>query len=250
MPQILWKIVYKVMRSSNSRKNLRIKSGQCEHLKWNVSVTDSRYLLGTYEPELAKIVEREVKEGKRFVDIGANAGYFTLLAARNNPEIAHLAIEPFPENVALLKEHLFINDFANTKVLQVAVSDEVGEVEFSDSGNLAANTYKTESTIFRGNKIKVKTTTLTELAKSNDLDAECFIKIDVEGAELDVLQGGIDYLQKFHPDIVLATHDNHVKGVKDKCLNLLEGIGYQITALEDIKIDGQEDFICTAAATK
>ena len=214
-------------------------------VKWSVAIPDSRYLLGVYEEDLGLRIKQAVLDGKRFVDIGANAGYFSLLASNfGNDSLRHIAVEPFPENVVLLKKHLAENNVENVEIEELAISDRTGELEFSNSGNLAANTYKSESSIFSDQRIKVKTASLDNFAEQKGLDGNCFLKIDVEGAEFDVLVGGKKYLTTHHPDLVLATHDNHVKGVKKDCLNFLIEIGYQINVLDDIKIDGQEDFLC------
>lgn len=246
MSNLINRILLKARRSFGSQKLLKIKKGVLKGVKWSVAVPDNRYILGVYEEDLGLRIKKAVSEGKRFVDIGANAGYFSLLASNfGSDSVRHLAVEPFPENVALLKKHLTVNNMQNVEVKELAVSDRTGELEFSNSGNLAANTYKSESSIFTDQLIKVKTTSLDALADHKGLDGNCFLKIDVEGAEFDVLRGGKKYLTTHHPDVVLATHDNHVKGVKKDCLDFMTEIGYQINVLDDIKIDGQEDFLCT-----
>ncbi len=245
MAKTFSKIRYKLLRGLNSSRLLSIQEGPIKGFKWSVSVPDSRYLLGNYESALADIVIDEISAGKRFVDIGANAGYFSLIAGKTSgAETKHLAVEPFPENIKLLRGHLENNDIKNVEFAQLAVADVTGTIEFSDSGNLAANTYKSESSVFRDNKIKVEATTLNDLAKKYHLNANCFIKIDVEGAEYDVLVGGQDFLVEFSPNLLLATHDCHVDGVKKQCLDFLEKIGYSWSTVEDEKISGQEDFLC------
>jgi FkbM family methyltransferase len=165
--------------------------------KWNSSIIYSRCIIGNYEPNLTGIIKKEVIAGKVFVDIGANAGYFSLLASKYGKDsVKHFAVEPIPENITLLTAHLKINNVKNVEISQLAISDKVGEIEFYNSNNLAANTYKKESSMFRNNDvIVVKTVDLNTFAIQNNLGSNCFIKIDVEGAELDVLKGGLDYLK-------------------------------------------------------
>ncbi|MGV6861812.1 MAG: FkbM family methyltransferase [Putridiphycobacter sp.] len=212
---------------------------------WNVSIPDSRYIIGNYEPNLADVIKGEMEKGKQLIDIGANAGYFSILASNyGDKSIEHFAFEPMPENLNLLKQHIKANHINNIKVYGFALSDKNGEIEFSNSKNLAANTYKQESSMFRGEKIKVKTIQLDSFEDKDLVAKNCFLKIDVEGAELDVLNGAKKFLEVNKPNLLLATHDCHVKNVKRDCLIFLENLGYSCQVLDDIKIDGQEDFLC------
>lgn len=245
MQQFILKAVLKILRAVRLSINFTVKSGMMKSAKWNSLIPDSRYILGTYEPNLALVIKNEVEQGKRLIDIGANAGYFSLLASKyGNKQLTHIAVEPMPENIHFLKQHIKINLADNIEIYQLAISDKIGEIEFSNSGNLAANTYKKESSMFKDDTIVVKTIDLNTFALKNKLDSNCFIKIDVEGAELDVLKGGLEFLKQHKPTLLLATHDCHVKDVKKDCLDLITSIGYKYQVLDDIKIDGQEDFLC------
>ncbi|UKN01235.1 FkbM family methyltransferase [Paracrocinitomix mangrovi] len=237
------------MRTAGVKSNLKIRRGPMKGVKWSTMVPDSRYLLGIYESDLTEKIISAVTDGKRLVDIGANAGYFSLVASKyGHKELSHIAAEPFPANVQLIQEHLKINNISNVVIEASAIADKNGEVEFSNTDNLAANTYKSESSIHKENLIKLNAIDLNTLSEKYDLKDNCFMKIDVEGAEFDVLQGGKAYLEKFHPEIVLATHDCHVKGVKEKCLNFLMDLGYSCQPIIDEKpIPGQEDFLCSFA---
>jgi len=244
MKNILLKIRLKIQRKLNPNKFKKIQSGFLKGKLWKIGIPDSRYIIGNYEPELSKIIFNETQLGKQFVDIGANAGYFSLLASQySNKKV--ISIEPMPENVQFLNEHIKMNKINNIEVLPIAISDKNGEIEFSNSDNLSANTYKKESVMFKGEGIKVQTISLQELAERNSLDSNCFIKIDVEGAEFDVLEGGKDFLKKHHPNLMVATHDCHLAGVKEKCIQILTELGYTTTPIKEEKeILGQEDFYC------
>lgn len=222
---------------------LRILSGPLKGYLWNKRISDPRYIIGIYETNQARLIIDHLGSSKRFVDIGANAGYYTLLASKYSPA-RHLALEPLPSNFARLKEHCRLNEVKHVDFLEAAVSASNGTVEFSDSGNDAANTYKTESTIYNDATITVKTLTLDQLASDYKLDGNVVLKIDVEGAEADVLEGGMNYLKSYHPVLLLATHDCHVAGVKEKCLEILKTLNYECKLVQDSKISGQDDFLC------
>ncbi|MBK9593250.1 MAG: FkbM family methyltransferase [Crocinitomicaceae bacterium] len=117
---------------------------------WTHEISDLRYLTGDYEPEIAQYISKKVSDGFSFIDIGANAGYYSLLAASKakDPSQVIVAIEPMEQNIAQIKNHIVLNKLSQIKVLPVAVSDSDRELEFSATSNLAANTYNSESDFY------------------------------------------------------------------------------------------------------
>ncbi|MBK9593251.1 MAG: FkbM family methyltransferase [Crocinitomicaceae bacterium] len=94
---------------------------------------------------------------------------------------------------------------------------------------------------------------ITQNLTSIPLDTICreysfkniLLKIDVEGAEFDVLTGGINFIKTHKPEIILATHDCHVPGIESKCLRLLQQLNYTYKSIDDNKfIKGQADYLC------
>ena len=247
MRDLIFKIYFKILRFFKINITISIKNGPLKGTKWHVSIPDNRYILGNYEPEMSRLIESAITStNRKLVDIGANAGYFSLLAGKlGDLHANHIAIEPNPKNIQLLKSHFEINNIDNVKIEALAVSNISGTIQFSDTDNLAANTYKSESSIYKEKTISVKSNTLDYLAEKYSLNEQCIIKIDVEGAELDVLKGGLVYIKEYHPHILLATHNCHVKNVEEDCLSLLDSLGYKADLIEDNKIPGQSDFYCT-----
>ena len=239
----IYKLIIKIVRIVNPDKMIKIKSGYLKNKLWSISIPDSRYVMGTYEPKLADIIVRELRSGKQFVDIGANSGYFTMLAATISSKQV-IAIEPIPGNLKILSNHLRINNINNVKLCEQALSLTTGDVQFSLTKNLAANTYKEESPLYKKseNKLIVSTSSLSDFSRDFSLDSNSFLKIDVEGAEFDVLKGGEDFIKRYHPDMMLATHNCHVDGVRERCLQFLDELGYTWVEIEDDKIEGQADF--------
>ncbi|MEL7466490.1 MAG: FkbM family methyltransferase [Pseudomonadota bacterium] len=128
----------------------------------------------------------EIVSGKRvhFVDIGANAGIYSVLAARSAAEgSAFIAYEPNPVMIARLKRNLALNGLDHVAVREVALGAEEGEVEFYTRGNLGQS-----STIKEGLRVqsvlKVRQETLPDVYRA-DLSAfdVSYIKIDIEGSE-------------------------------------------------------------------
>lgn len=127
-----------------------------------------------------------LKPGDVFVDIGANIGYFTIYAGlRVGPHGQVHAVEPDPENIALLRANLELNGLTNVQVHQTAISDSSGEARlFRASFNSGAHSLFQKNDHSGG--LKVPVARLDEL-----LDGERppkLVKIDVQGAECYVLR--------------------------------------------------------------
>ncbi|MEM6263208.1 MAG: FkbM family methyltransferase [Bacteroidota bacterium] len=234
---------------SASDTDLKIKAGPLKGYKWSLSIDNNKYLIGIYETDMAEKFHKYVKPGSVVFDVGANAGYFTMLSGMLTGNTGKVyAFEPMPANLSLLNHHLSANEVTNVEVISKALSNQKGEVQFTNSDNLAANTYVADSPMFQQSSgtITVETISMDELLEENpEVRPPNLIKIDVEGAELDVLKGARKTFLNHRPILFLATHDCHIPGIKQECFNFLEGIGYQIDEIKDDKIDGQEDVIAT-----
>jgi FkbM family methyltransferase len=149
----------------------------------------SHYLLedGRWEPLETGIVESELKEGDVVLDIGANIGYYTLLASRRvGPSGRVFAFEPDPRNFALLRKNLRANGCTNVHVERKAVSDCSGTIRlYLDKLN------KGDHTIYDvggRHAIEVGAVRLDDYFSGSAGKID-LIKIDVQGAEGKVLRG-------------------------------------------------------------
>lgn len=150
------------------------------------------------EPEhkLCKYLVNELSESDTFFDIGANYGFYTLLA-QNFGAKAH-AFEPNPEIYELLEQTFSGKNAIGVKINQIALADTVGEVNFFDTskaghsgrGTIIFDTTEDISSFLRARR--VFTTTLDQYVE--EFGRPTFIKLDVEGAELAVINGGIKTL--------------------------------------------------------
>src|SRR5688572_10781582 len=139
---------------------------------------------------------------------------------------AHVyAFEPLPRNIHFLKEHLRINRVSNVEIIQAAVGEVNGETFFDDTTGSAMGRLSPEG------KLKVRTVSIDELIAAGQLQTPHCLKIDVEGAEADVLAGAETTLKAFHPKIFLATHGLRVH---QECCDLLKSSGYQLNAVGSI----------------
>jgi FkbM family methyltransferase len=171
----------------------------------------ARIWLGFYEPETSDLLRTLVFPGATVYDIGANVGVHTLLAARLAGEAGRvIAFEPLPRNLAYLREHTRLNRLANVEVVAAAVTDDVGKQSFDEGGSPSMGRLGSGA-------LTVDVVSLDSFGGDPDV-----IKIDVEGAEVEVLRGAQDLLRRATPSVILALHDDNGPA----CLSLLTEAGY------------------------
>jgi FkbM family methyltransferase len=166
-----------------------------------------------YEPDVANLLVKVLAEGDVVADVGANIGFFTVLASILVGATGRVvAFEPSAENVERLRANLVYNDCKNVTVIEKAVTDQVGEVEFFiNSGNSGGHAlwdigqwpgYTEEN----GTPVRVAVpaTTLDAEWEQLRLPAPKVIKIDAEGADQRVLEGASDLLAREKPRFVVA----------------------------------------------
>lgn len=215
----------------NRRTPIRIKGGPLKGKVWSYGGdSNNTYILGNYEIELINLLTPFLKVGDVVVDCGAHEGYFSLIIQSRvgNTGQVH-CIEAMPSNCDILQRNLSLNSADNIFLHRTAIGNEIGTVEFSASPNSYANTYMTSSVVHAKHPhIEVPISTLDRLCDLGEIPTPDFIKIDIEGAEYEALLGMKNVLQQAHPTLHLATHDIHYPGVRQKSLNLLIELGYQL----------------------
>jgi FkbM family methyltransferase len=200
--------------------------GRLRGKRWLTGSLTHGCWLGSYESGKQKVFEALITPGSAVFDIGANVGYYTLLASVLAGESGHVyAFEPVPRNLRYLRRHIALNQLSNVTVMDSAVSDVTGRSRFSVSGSSAIGSLSEQG------EIEVATLALDDLDAAQGVRAKSHLKIDVEGAELKVLRGAEAFLKTWRPSILLATHGPDVHMA---CCRFLLGIGYDIGS-----VDGQ-----------
>jgi FkbM family methyltransferase len=141
------------------------------------------------------------KEAGKFVflDIGANIGSYSVSMMDICDEI--IAFEPHPFTAKRCKMNFLLNNFNELNVKQLALSDEVGKIHFSDYGGSS-----TVNHILSDNSgIEVEVTTLDKFVIDNNfsIDKDYIIKVDVEGFEEQVFKGGKNFLTNYNINAVV-----------------------------------------------
>jgi FkbM family methyltransferase len=190
---------------------------------------ECEFSLETHEPDVTALLRKLIQPGFKVIDVGAHIGYFTLLISRLvGREGKVFALEPLPNNVKRLKEHLSRNNCSqNTKVLELAAADYDGEEQFLEFGfatvGRLASTGLFVSDKPRG-RMTVKCRSLDSLLSEGCIESPDFVKIDVEGAELWVLKGMENLIKIHKPKLLVEMHD---KKIAEDIINFLENKGYK-----------------------
>lgn len=136
-----------------------------------------------------------------FVDVGASTGIYSLKAARHyGDQGTVLALEPHPEVAAVLAKNIAENGFRNIRLRRVCAGAESG-VQSLWMNEGKPNQFSLVRRVDNAPSMQVEVVTLDELFKSESLTALDFMKVDVEGAERDVLLGASSLIEKYRPII-------------------------------------------------
>lgn len=221
--QFAGKLIRSFLRPA-SRRSGRILGGPLRGTKWMPSSMHLSCWLGIYEAEKAQCCCRLVKPGAILLDLGANVGYFTLLAAGLvGPAGRVWAFEPLDANVRLLKQHLVLNGVRNATLIRGAVADYCGTASFDDSlGGVASRLSKQGTS-------RVPVFSIDSLVQQRTIHAPDYMKIDVEGAEMSVLRGAQETLAATHPTLFIDTHGEMIH---QECLAFLAQLGYSLEPLD------------------
>jgi FkbM family methyltransferase len=217
------KVLRLPLRLLPSGMTVPILQGPLRGKKWILGSQRHAFWLGSYERHLQKLIARELKKGSTFYDIGANVGFYSLLASFLVAPGKVFAFEPLPTNVSFLRRHLALNAIRNVEVLEMALSDETGTAKFQAEQTRAMGRLDA-----RGN-LCVKMSSLDAILQSGEISPPDCIKMDIEGAEFRALIGAKLCFEKYKPKLLLATHG---KEVHENCCQLLRSWNYEVRVVE------------------
>ena len=203
--------------------------------KLRVNTSDKLILLETWKTDSYINEAFNIKKDDVVVDIGANIGAFSILAAKNASNGKVFAYEPNKENYGLLLKNKALNNSNNLFISNSAIARKKGRINlFISKLNYGAHSiYETESK----NSIKVDSITLKDIFAMNNLRKIDYLKIDAEGAEYDIILKTPPELIRRVGKIVLEYHDyldaahNHIE-LKER----LENNGFKVETSKNILI--------------
>jgi FkbM family methyltransferase len=184
---------------------------------------------GVWEPLETMLFEGEIEAGDIVVDVGANVGYYTLIAANKvGPQGRVYAFEPDPDAFALLQANIELNALTNVVAIDKALAAEPGRMElFRSSSNLGDHRLYDPGD--GRTAVTVEVTTMdAALADVRGID---LIKIDTQGAECSILAGAGAVLERERDaGIIMEYTPKFIRAFGQEpaaCLKRLEGLGFE-----------------------
>ena len=198
-----------------------ILQGSAKGIRWIAGSGLHSMWMGLFEIDKQRILQNLPLSGTTVIDIGANVGFFTVLLSRLVGEAGSvIAVEPLPINLDFINRHINLNKMENITVLPVALSDKKGVMKFASSA------HNSSAHLSEDGDLEVPVVTLDSL--DDFTSPVSLVKIDVEGAEGDLLRGGEIFFKSHRPTILLATHGE--VQVKD-CRDILTRYGYSMVCV-------------------
>lgn len=213
---------------------VRILVGPLRGAIWIRGAATHKCWLGIYEFRKARAFARSVNPGNIVFDIGANVGFYTILAARLvgcDGEV--VAFEPLPRNIKFLRQHTRLNHLENVTVVGAAVAEVAGATRFSESTSFLQGYLDSQG------ELEVEAIAIDSFVAARGRPPDV-MKIDVEGGELAVLRGAERVLKSARPTIFLATHEEKLHA---KCCSYLDRLGYEVIPLDSKTVNSAREVV-------
>jgi FkbM family methyltransferase len=180
---------------------VKIKSGPLKGKKW-IATSGGKFIQGDQETYKTDAFTKNFSAGDVLFDIGAHFGYYSAIAAMiNNGSGKIFAFEPRPMNANFFRKHMKKNDFKNVTLIEAAVGESDKDVQF-DTDHGSATGY-----VSNYGDLRVKQVSIDRMVRDGSIPSPDFIKIDVEGGEIEVLKGSKEVIAKYRPKLIIATHN-------------------------------------------
>lgn len=187
--------------------NIRMKLFIKDWVQYNL------FVYGFYEKNETRYWLKTTRNAKVIVDVGANVGYYSLIASENIKKNAGAiyAFEPISKTYARLIENITLNYIDCVKHYKKAISDKTEKISLNvgndkNWGMSSINNHEHLS----GEVEIVECETLDSFCQAENISKIDLIKIDVEGAEYSVLKGMKNVLETHHPEILIEIFDKHL----------------------------------------
>lgn len=190
-------------------------------------------------PEML-FLEKNLKNDSIFIDVGANIGVYSIIAASKIKKGRVYAFEPIPNTVAILKQNIYLNNISDqVTIIEKVASDKSGKEKFniqdiSEVSHISTKDDKSQNTL-------IPSIRLDDFCKERNIRYIDVLKIDVEGAEMKVLKGVELYLKmnKIRILIIELNVNNSLYGSSsNEILNYLKRFNYKTYKItEDLKLE-------------
>jgi FkbM family methyltransferase len=192
----------------------------------DVATFDEVYLGDEYDLPFADFSPRHI------LDLGANVGYASVYFSNRWPEAAILAVEPAAENVVLLKRNT--GAYPRIDVLHAAVWSRPADVAIANPG-ADANAFRMTEAADGGPRVRAFT--IAQLIAQLGCERLDLLKMDVEGAEAEILRGSADWLDRVNV-MMIELHDRLVPGCGEALSAALHGRKFRLEIVgQNLAID-------------
>lgn len=208
-----------------------LPTGETLCLNQDDAVVSGALFLGAYETAMTKIFLTRLRPNITFVDVGANLGYYTVLACGKVGRI--IAFEPAGENVAILRRNVEANGAANVSVIQSGIGDAVETRRLSLD---ADNKGKHSLVEGEGKSEEIAITTLDRALSDLGIDRVDLIKMDIEGWEAHAFAGMAETLRRGRPTIFFEYAPARIRlagGDPFAMIRSLSKLGYDLFTIDE-----------------
>lgn len=207
----------------------------------NNSVARSLFTRGIHEPTETRVFCDAAARSTAVIDIGANIGYYALMAARLGKKT--YAFEPSGQSFSLLARSIAANNYSNLQAMNKAVSYKAGKEKFFfSSSDCAGNSLSGKNIDFTkgDSESEVETVTLDDFFGSRLKNEKVLVKIDVQGAEGSVIGGATRFLKENNVMLIMEFWPYGIKNIgrddpKGILLKLKNEFGFHFKSIDEKK---------------
>ena len=231
-----WRVVNALLRGAamdtihRGRTYLARRRGLLWRLNTSCWVQRTVFYTGEWDDDELRLALAHVPPNGVFLDVGSYFGWYALNVARERPRGRVVAFEPVPASQALIEENRARNRLPNVRLVRAAAGAAIGEAELElppaangGSAHLAAGDGAAART-------RVAVTTLDAAVAAQGLARVDVVKIDVEGAELEVLRGAAETLRRHRPRLLVELNPSALRergAEPGELLDALAELGYE-----------------------
>jgi FkbM family methyltransferase len=198
---------------------------------------------GKYEPLQSDLILGLAAQSKYFLDIGANVGYYSISAAKINPQLKIKSFEPNPMIVEKFKRNIDLNQLSSQiEIFECGLGSENSDLtqmfipQFTGSGGGSLKNLHPEEG--KPDTLSIKVRILDELLNMDSATVD-LMKIDVEGFEKYVLEGGMGTIRNYLPTIVIELLRKWMLPFNTSPQDVLQSLklfGYRCYAIQKLKL--------------
>jgi FkbM family methyltransferase len=215
------------------------------------------YTGADFEPHVVNLYLKILREGSNVLDVGANIGYFSIIASRLVGQSGKIySFEPSPNTLIRLKRNISLNKFKNIIIYPKAVSEKVGFVVFKIPSDTVQNSGRSSFRDIEENSIEVEVPTINIDSLLQEIISISLVKMDIEGAEAMALIGMQKLIERDSPIFIMELSDAYLKQLGASAISVWDffkcrdykvfnaGNGLSALLESDLKLDMPFDILC------